>query len=166
MASLTRARTVGGPSAAIGSSHGHSAANCQLCQTPFNIARRRHHCRACGRSVCSDCSPHYRCLPELGHTAAVRHCSECEEKAAVSAGSQTPPMRSFSNLPLPNMESPSAVGWGEIDGGVERGPTSNAAMQPLLRELKASQWDPMLFLREVVGSHGLRKGGGGIPCSS
>ncbi|EDP44825.1 hypothetical protein MGL_1307 [Malassezia globosa CBS 7966] len=34
--------------------------NCCICQTPFSLAVRRHHCRLCGRLICS--SPH---LPNL-----------------------------------------------------------------------------------------------------
>ena len=29
---------------------------CQLCATPFNVTRRRHHCRLCGKVVCGPCS--------------------------------------------------------------------------------------------------------------
>ena len=58
----------------------HSAESCGLCHTPFNsVLKRRHHCRACGRSVCGECSPYSRCLPHLGHLQAVRICGQCEQ---------------------------------------------------------------------------------------
>eukprot|EP00966_Prymnesium_polylepis_P251746 5820142-Prymnesium_polylepis.2 len=103
-ASLTRAASLtrqapsalGGLAASRGTAAGHSARSCQVCQTPFNPIKRRHHCRACGRSVCGDCSPHARLLPALGHTQPVRHCVECERLGAAAAGAQTPPMASFS----------------------------------------------------------------------
>ena len=69
-------------------------------------------------------------------------------------------MRSFSNMPFIN-DSPTSAGWGEIDGGVERGPVSSidpytssaasgiergmsGAAQPLLRTLKLEGF-PQIF---------------------
>jgi hypothetical protein len=31
---------------------------CLHCERPFNMMRRRHHCRMCGELVCGQCSPH------------------------------------------------------------------------------------------------------------
>eukprot|EP01127_Copromyxa_protea_P023244 TRINITY_DN8657_c0_g1_i2.p1 TRINITY_DN8657_c0_g1~~TRINITY_DN8657_c0_g1_i2.p1 ORF type:complete len:117 (-),score=8.22 TRINITY_DN8657_c0_g1_i2:104-454(-) len=31
--------------------------DCQLCRLPFSFFNRRHHCRRCGRLLCSNCSP-------------------------------------------------------------------------------------------------------------
>ncbi|KAL7722684.1 Rho/RAC guanine nucleotide exchange factor [Entamoeba marina] len=32
------------------------ALNCELCHIDFTFVRRRHHCRACGRCICGECS--------------------------------------------------------------------------------------------------------------
>ena len=29
---------------------------CPICKKPFNVARRRHHCRLCGGIMCAKCS--------------------------------------------------------------------------------------------------------------
>ncbi|GFO23266.1 fyve, rhogef and ph domain-containing protein 4 [Plakobranchus ocellatus] len=34
-----------------------AATMCMLCQMAFNMLRRRHHCRACGKLICRSCSP-------------------------------------------------------------------------------------------------------------
>merc|ERR1711871_789074 len=35
----------------------HEVFSCSICTKEFNLLRRRHHCRACGRVVCKKCSP-------------------------------------------------------------------------------------------------------------
>jgi len=37
--------------------------HCPLCQVEFSIFVRRHHCRSCGKVVCSNCSQHKLILP-------------------------------------------------------------------------------------------------------
>ena len=49
---------------------------CQICSTPFTFINRRHHCRHCGKVVCSSCSPHKLFL---GETYPQRVCSSCHE---------------------------------------------------------------------------------------
>lgn len=34
---------------------GNDKPNCSICSRPFTFVHRRHHCRACGQSVCSSC---------------------------------------------------------------------------------------------------------------
>jgi len=60
------------------------ALRCELCKTFFAAWRRRHHCRRCGRCVCSSCSPEegFRPLPELGYAEPCRHCKVCSPPAA------------------------------------------------------------------------------------
>lgn len=58
---------------------------CQLCQAAFGNLhfRRHHHCRACGASVCSACSPSVKCVP--GYTTDQRVCSKCVEDEVADA---------------------------------------------------------------------------------
>ncbi|KAK3074281.1 hypothetical protein LTR53_003392 [Teratosphaeriaceae sp. CCFEE 6253] len=39
------------------------ATQCPVCRTDFGFWNRRHHCRKCGRVVCSACSPHRITIP-------------------------------------------------------------------------------------------------------
>lgn len=52
---------------------------CQICVKRFGMVSRRHHCRHCGRVVCSMCSPQegWKPIPEFGLFEPVRHCIDC-----------------------------------------------------------------------------------------
>eukprot|EP00040_Diaphanoeca_grandis_P002077 m.20437 g.20437 ORF g.20437 m.20437 type:complete len:259 (-) comp12942_c0_seq1:494-1270(-) len=52
---------------------------CEECFRKFNLFRRRHHCRKCGRLVCENCAPRENCKPilPLGIRESVRHCLKC-----------------------------------------------------------------------------------------
>lgn len=52
---------------------------CQLCTSEFTVTFRRHHCRACGKVVCSACSASRAPLCYLGFRP-VRVCDECFPK--------------------------------------------------------------------------------------
>lgn len=39
-------------------------AKCPVCETDFSFLYRKHHCRKCGRVVCSACSPHRITIPK------------------------------------------------------------------------------------------------------
>ncbi|KAH9845741.1 FYVE-domain-containing protein [Teratosphaeria destructans] len=41
----------------------HEVAKCPFCQRDFGLLTRKHHCRKCGRVVCSACSPHRIMIP-------------------------------------------------------------------------------------------------------
>uniref|UniRef100_H2Y6T8 Uncharacterized protein n=1 Tax=Ciona savignyi TaxID=51511 RepID=H2Y6T8_CIOSA len=50
---------------------------CMCCSKRFNnLLRRRHHCRACGRVVCSECSEHKFTL-QYDPSKSLRVCSTC-----------------------------------------------------------------------------------------
>jgi hypothetical protein len=74
---------------------------CTLCDRKFTPFFRKHHCRMCGRIICSKCSPSRAPLPDLGYQKLVRLCSPCfagrnvqspfdalEPSASVSSASQ------------------------------------------------------------------------------
>jgi len=49
---------------------------CQTCSTEFSIVTRRHHCRACGKVVCSSCSAN-RAPLKYRQWEVVRVCDHC-----------------------------------------------------------------------------------------
>ncbi|CAB4059325.1 WDFY2 [Lepeophtheirus salmonis] len=63
--------------------------SCQLCNRPFfwnlkamqtqkqQLGYRQHHCRKCGKAICSSCSTRRSQLPRKGHEFVVRVCEEC-----------------------------------------------------------------------------------------
>ena len=58
---------------------------CMECSLQFTMFFRRHHCRRCGRMVCSNCAPpnNVRPIPEWGYTESVRHCKKCYKSPTV-----------------------------------------------------------------------------------
>ena len=56
----------------------HRVTMCQLCHEEFSILVRRHHCRACGKVVCSTCSASKAPLKYLQFSSE-RVCIECCE---------------------------------------------------------------------------------------
>mmetsp|Transcript_43023 Transcript_43023/g.113857 ORF Transcript_43023/g.113857 Transcript_43023/m.113857 type:complete len:269 (-) Transcript_43023:338-1144(-) len=55
------------------------AHQCHVCQKPFNLFRRKHHCRMCGFIVCDACSTARR---PVGDSASVeRVCDKCVDAA-------------------------------------------------------------------------------------
>ncbi len=56
------------------------AQNCPICNRPFSFFHRKHHCRNCGRVVCSDCSDECSRLgPQFNHLkhSVDLYCSTC-----------------------------------------------------------------------------------------
>nr|XP_020477451.1 FYVE, RhoGEF and PH domain-containing protein 6-like [Monopterus albus] len=49
---------------------------CMICFSDFTLTWRRHHCRACGKVVCQDCSSNKHCLEYLKNHLA-RVCDDC-----------------------------------------------------------------------------------------
>ena len=54
--------------------------SCMHCGSPFNVVRRKHHCRCCGGIFCKKCASLFEHLPELGFRKEVRHCTVCVSK--------------------------------------------------------------------------------------
>ncbi|PKA52298.1 1-phosphatidylinositol-3-phosphate 5-kinase [Apostasia shenzhenica] len=53
------------------------ASRCDVCKSSFNAFRRRHHCRCCGRTLCSEHSSKQMVLPHFGIYSNVRVCDDC-----------------------------------------------------------------------------------------
>eukprot|EP00466_Bigelowiella_natans_P000623 jgi/Bigna1/125969/aug1.1_g677 len=71
-----------------------AGATCQLCSSKFGFINRRHHCRVCGRLVCSKCSPHRRMLPNISKSQKQRVCNECNTTVGLSSSHRSPGGRS------------------------------------------------------------------------
>ncbi|KAJ6246505.1 faciogenital dysplasia protein [Anaeramoeba flamelloides] len=53
------------------------AIKCNICHQPFNMRRRRNHCRKCGECVCGECSKHKTVLKARQIGGKVRVCNNC-----------------------------------------------------------------------------------------
>ncbi|CAM6095067.1 unnamed protein product [Calypogeia fissa] len=62
-----------------------TAAQCVACRSSFTTFKRRHHCRACGRSFCNDHSSNQMALPQYGLYTPVRVCDDCSNPPKLSA---------------------------------------------------------------------------------
>lgn len=59
------------------------AQSCCNCQKYFNLIRRRHHCRACGRIFCENCVRQTRIIPNISDKIPVRCCDDCSNQMAL-----------------------------------------------------------------------------------
>ena len=55
-----------------------AASACMGCGDSFNLLRRRHHCRACGKVFCGRCSGNTMPLPHFNLDRPVRVCNRCK----------------------------------------------------------------------------------------
>ena len=53
---------------------------CNCCNAAFKESDTKHHCRACGMGVCSNCSESRRPVPSRGWDHPVRVCDQCAAK--------------------------------------------------------------------------------------
>lgn len=51
--------------------------SCCVCEREFSGVLSLHHCRACGRGVCQECSQHRKPVPHRGWDRPVRVCNAC-----------------------------------------------------------------------------------------
>ena len=56
---------------------------CQLCSNEFTLVNRRHHCRACGKVVCSPCSANKAPI-KYRQYESVKVCSSCFDALKLS----------------------------------------------------------------------------------
>lgn len=59
---------------------------CQECGTKFTLTMRKHHCRHCGRILCSRCSNNDVPIIKFGINKPVRVCSVCFEVLQIGSG--------------------------------------------------------------------------------
>uniref|UniRef100_T1J9R9 FYVE-type domain-containing protein n=1 Tax=Strigamia maritima TaxID=126957 RepID=T1J9R9_STRMM len=84
---------------------------CMHCNVKFTVLKRRHHCRACGQVLCSQCCGAKAKLPFMENREA-RVCSQChlqlKKAESPSAGSFLPsaPLMSPSLQPISNRPNP------------------------------------------------------------
>ncbi|XP_077994130.1 zinc finger FYVE domain-containing protein 21-like isoform X2 [Glandiceps talaboti] len=50
---------------------------CMECHTRFDLMKRRHHCRRCGKCFCNDCCRDSIALPRMSFVDPVRVCTNC-----------------------------------------------------------------------------------------
>lgn len=55
----------------------HQCIDCAVCKKAFGQFLRLHHCRDCGKGVCSDCSNARKPVPLRGWDSPVRVCDNC-----------------------------------------------------------------------------------------
>ena len=67
------------------------APRCERCYLKFGLFRWRHHCRRCGKCVCSDCAPRNNTRPiiEWGFRTPVRHCFNCYRSPNIRTSAST-----------------------------------------------------------------------------
>jgi len=51
--------------------------HCMQCSNSFSLLNRKHHCRACGKVVCYNCSLQKLMLLQLGYNQLERVCDTC-----------------------------------------------------------------------------------------
>ncbi|XP_063220507.1 FYVE, RhoGEF and PH domain-containing protein 6-like isoform X2 [Bacillus rossius redtenbacheri] len=69
--------------------HDFRVTRCQSCTEPFTVTFRRHHCRACGKVVCGNCSEN-RAPLEYKKYQSARVCGDCFE-SLLREFEETPP---------------------------------------------------------------------------
>lgn len=50
---------------------------CMICTKEFNWLKFKHHCRACGSLICSNCSPYKTNVPNIEEEGGSRVCTNC-----------------------------------------------------------------------------------------
>lgn len=95
-----------------------AASACMGCDDTFNLLRRRHHCRACGKVFCGRCSGHSMPLPQFNLDRPVRVCNRCKLMLSgpqvASGNAQTVP-GSEATSPPPSANSQTSGGNGSGD---------------------------------------------------
>jgi hypothetical protein len=67
---------------------------CQVCSKKFNLIRRQHHCRTCGKAVCGDCSRMETVLYMYGYRKPKIICTFCATRLPLRTQSLLQTIRS------------------------------------------------------------------------
>lgn len=62
---------------------------CYECELPFNVLRRKHHCRFCGQVFCHSCSSHFVDGRTLLLVGMVRACKLCNNQVSKNLSSMS-----------------------------------------------------------------------------
>ncbi|CAL1536688.1 unnamed protein product [Lymnaea stagnalis] len=66
------------------------ANECMMCKLKFTMWKRRHHCRACGKVLCSSCCSQKAILPYMENKEA-RVCLDCHNQLSLAPGAGANP---------------------------------------------------------------------------
>ncbi|KAF0312716.1 Zinc finger FYVE domain-containing protein 9 [Amphibalanus amphitrite] len=144
------------------------AVACMECSLRFTVIRRRHHCRACGRLLCSACCSERICLDYMEFREG-RVCSRCkrtidrvqQESRVVSAGGASPSHHQMARPPNPNnpMEYCSTVPPTQQASHNAPPPTVMVPSGVLKRSENSGGRTPSREAKQVMFSDGIRPGG-------
>lgn len=56
----------------------HELDSCEICEQVFNMTNRRHHCRRCGKSVCTKCGSNMKALSRSDQKTLYKICDACD----------------------------------------------------------------------------------------
>ncbi|XP_039286923.1 uncharacterized protein LOC111051534 isoform X2 [Nilaparvata lugens] len=133
------------------------APNCMQCQLKFGIIKRRHHCRACGKVLCSKCcSMKAKLLFMEGEEARVcQRCYNILERDGPCDGARSP----LGRQPNPNnpMEYCSTIPpLQQVAGSLPQAPPSVLVPVGVLKREGRAKSD---VTKQVMFSDGIRPGG-------
>jgi hypothetical protein len=89
--------------------------HCEVCFVAFGLLTRRHHCRNCGRSVCSRHAEKRVPLPHWGYLNYVRVCDRCHGVVMACYRAGKPYSPSMLAMPAARDSTAANGSWGHVD---------------------------------------------------
>lgn len=127
---------------------------CMQCDFKFTVLKRRHHCRACGRVLCSKCCSEKAFLDYIN--ADSRVCVSCKSVLLkAEAGSPVSPQRSNPNPNNPMEYCSTVPPLLQVAGSSQTAPTVMVPVGVLKRE---GSTKPKSEAKQVMFSDGIRPG--------
>eukprot|EP00252_Welwitschia_mirabilis_P019603 TRINITY_DN4581_c0_g1_i1.p1 TRINITY_DN4581_c0_g1~~TRINITY_DN4581_c0_g1_i1.p1 ORF type:complete len:309 (+),score=55.84 TRINITY_DN4581_c0_g1_i1:225-1151(+) len=93
---------------------------CEVCNCTFNAFRRRHHCRCCGRTLCSEHSSKQIPLPQFSIYHAVRVCDDCFNGRSQQSSTVTSVSPSNGKIISDNHDMTGSHGISEVADSLEK----------------------------------------------